>query len=496
MTNIYVFTQNVKIQSFSKLTDIKKKDRNIFVTTHMLFGYEMKYLCSMFGNCEFYKIADFMTDMDNELCDTRAYDENISVEEYYERIKVLKNQIIVKRINDKFCEFKGYLCSDSLGIDAKEWLENGYLRVFLDYYYPENVIDFKGQIKLVLKRVKFLRKINEIKKRKIYQRNITDEIYVAKGNGKKYVFIGNMSRVSYRMDLSWNRSEEEQRRLKRGNFEMANKTQYLSSLHECYKCIIPDKPQYDVRYIQDGYLPPNYSSRYLRYKPQNVKYYAWDELGERIFKYHNMPVNIMPFRKKLYMPNAKFKDRVKTILVATSGPGDWTAQKNRSDDDLLLQAFVEVAQKCPNIVIIYRCHPTWTHPNHAGTNSINRAGEYIDSTGLKNIYISTNIPEENLSSFILSFSRSSLEEDLKDADMVFGEHSVSMLDGAFQGIPFASVNLTGRRNLFCGITEMGFPHCESVGDIIMTLNEYCTVEFQSRYQLAIEKYNEMTNIEN
>ena len=498
MVNIIVFTQNVVLKSFEKLPGFINTDlETVFISTQMLFNYERGYLETLFEKCTFYKFADFLTDEENENCDFEAYEPTMSVGEYYSRIKILKNKLILQKLLSQYTDFKGYLCSDDLGIEEFVWIENGFERVQMEYYYthPIKSNDLKSYIKTILKRIGFVRSSYKKIKQKKDLENITDEVYVAYKDEKKYVFIGKMSRVAYRMDLEWKKSQEEKIALQNGQFESASKCQYLSSLHECSKCIVPDNKEYDVRYIQDGYLPPNYSSRYLKYKPNNVSYYAWDEMGLRTFRYHNVPSTIMPFRKKLYLPLPKFKKTVKTILVATSGPGDWTAQKNRSDEDLMLQAFVEVAKQLPEIEIIYRCHPTWTHPAHAGVNSINRAGEYIDSTGLKNIHISSNIPKENLDSFILSFSRSSLEDDLRNADIVFGEHSVSMIDGAFQKIPFASVNLTGRRNFFSGITEMGFPHCTNVEDIVQVILNYSSDVYQKRYYKAIELYNKMTDLE-
>lgn len=497
MTNIYIFSQNVKLDSFEKLRCKESDDENIFLTTHMLFDYEKDKLNDLFSNCTFLKFADFLSDSANEWCDFDAYDGGITIGEYYSRIKRMKNQLIAERIVQRYPNYSGFLCSDDLGIDATVWRKYSFEPTVMEYFYdhPSETNNFKKELKQILKKSISLRKINNFLKEKKAIKSVTDEIYVASDEKKKYVFIGKMSRVAYRIGLSWQKSDEEFQKIRSGKFESKEKCQYLTSLHESMKCVVPDKSCYDVRYIQDGYLPPNYSSRYLKYKPKNVSYYSWDELGKRTFEYHNLAVDIMPFRKKLYMPNPVFNKNIKNILVATSGPGDWTAQKNRSDEDLMLQAFVEVAKQLPNVHIVYRCHPTWVHPEHAGVNSINRAAEYIQSTGLTNITVSTNIPKENMSSFVLSFSRGSLEEDLKNADMVFGEHSVSMIDGAFQHIPFASVNLTNRRDLFCGLTEMGFPHCTSVKEIIEVINKYNSSDFKKNYSQAVDKYNKMTDVE-
>ena len=84
---------------------------------------------------------------------------------------------------------------------------------------------------------------------------------------------------------------------------------------------------------------------------------------------------------------------------------------------------------------------------------------------------------------------------IKDVDIVFGEHSISMIDAAFRGILFGSVNVTGRRDFFCGISAMGFPHCESVDEIVSLIKSIKTFSFKENYLRAINNYNEMTDKE-
>ncbi len=97
--------------------------------------------------------------------------------------------------------------------------------------------------------------------------------------------------------------------------------------------------------------------------------------------------------------------------------------------------------------------------------------------------------------FVLSFKRSSFEEDLKGADIVVGEHSVAMIDAGFKGILFASCNMTGHRDFFEDLTKLGFPHCESVDEIAKLLKSVITPEFKVSYEQAIKNYNEMTDRE-
>jgi hypothetical protein len=232
-----------------------------------------------------------------------------------------------------------------------------------------------------------------------------------------------------------------------------------------------------------------------KFAPSNVTYYAWDKLGMQLFINQGLKVELIPIRKKLYLPNPMFKEKIRKVLIVASGAGDWTALKNRSDDDRLVELFGEIAKIFPEIQFVFRCHPTWIHPEHQGINSIKRVAEYYKTLGIENIVVSSNIPSSQISNFQLSYSRTSLDEDLKDTDIVFGEHSVSMIDAAFQKIPFASVNVTGRRDFFCGMTELGFPHLESKEKVISFINNISSTQIQKKYCDAIKQYNSMTDEE-
>lgn len=498
MINIIIFSQNVILESLLSVDFNRCNCEWIFLTPHMLYENEKKAIEAKFGKCSFIKFGDMLSDEEAELCDKRAYDKTISLSEYYQEIKKHKNELILKKVLEKYSWEHGYLCSNDLGIYPLTWINAGFSPVELDYYFQREVIARpevvrRSKIKSFIKKVPGVMKYRNNHLQKAKESSVTEEVYRSYYNGKKYIFIGKLSRVAYRMVLDWEKSEEDYNNIKNGVFETKKQCVYLSSLHEHYKSPIPDSRKYDIRIIQDGYLPPNYSSAYLKYRQGNERYYAWDALGKELFENHHVPVSIMPFRKKIFLQYPEFKNEVKTILVATSGPGDWTALKNRSDEDLMVSAFVEVAKRFPHINIIYRCHPTWTHPDHNGINSIHRVSEYLQYSGLTNIKLSGNIPQ-NIDNKELSFSRSSFEEDLKYADIVFGEHSVSMLDAGFSNIPFCSVNLTGRRDFFCGISQMGFPHCESIEEICKVLHDYEKQDFREQYKKSVDLYNAMTEL--
>lgn len=428
--------------------------------------------------------------------DRKAFeDSKNNVQKFLLNIRYLKNQAIVSKICDEYKEYKGFLLSQNndIGIADEVWIEAGFKKFEAEFYYSSCKNGVKDKLLAILSQIKPLRVIYHKLCNWIIPLYKDDEVFVAYKDSKKYIFIGKMHRIGYRMELKFENSHEECRKLNKGQYYNTDEGQYLTTLHESEKCRIPDNKKYDVRRIQDGYLPSNYLKEYYSFIPSNVKYYVWDTMGAKVFLEANLPVELMPFRKKLYMPVPVFPSVVNEILVVASGSGDWTALKNRSDDDLLVEAFAEIAKTYPEIHITYRCHPSWVHPDNLGVNSIKRVADYFDSLEADNITISSNIPNAaSQCGFQLSFTRSSLEEDLKNADIVFGEHSVSMIDAAFNKIPFCSVNMTNRRNFFDEMTKLGFPHCASVEDISTTIKSVLTEEYQTMYRKAVINYNQMT----
>ena len=488
--SIFVFSQNVKLDSIEKYAYLSD-EYNIIVTTQYLFENEKEYLNLHFNECKFFTFSDFLSDKEMAEIDEISYESNsMDYEKYLRNIKKNKNGLVSQKVIEKYPSTKRYIFSGDLGIDLSVWKKSGFKYLKCQYYYKEPLIT-KNKIKIALKRIPGLKKIkNYILPNPVY--HDPAEVFAAKYKGRKYVFLGKLNRIGYRLDIEFKPSEEECDKLNKGIFDTKENCTYMTTWHEHGKCNIPDESKYDVRWSQDGYLPPNYSHKDYFFKPENVKYYCWDVLGTSLFKNQKLPYEMIPFRKKLYLPIPKFPIKAKNILIVASGSGDWTALKNRSDDDIMVEAFVEMARRFPDIHFTYRCHPTWVHPENVGVNAINRVHEYFQWLNYPNLTLSSNIPPMNTADgYQYSFPRSSLEEDLANADFVIGEHSISMIDAAFKEIPFFSVNLTGRRNFFVGINELGFPSCKSLNEIERMIKSITTDEFKTSFLKAVNNYNKM-----
>lgn len=497
MDNIIVITQNVVLESLGKLKSEVVPGSILVVSTQFIFGNEATLIDQIFGvQCMYMNFSDLLSDKDLDYCDTKAYsDSQKSVGDYYCKIKEIKNKLVIEKLESDFHSENRIIVCDDLGIDINSWLHSGYRKVECCYYHVAEV----SQCNSAFTKFLYMFKCQW----HFIVKSMQADIWKTKFNGVKYLFHGSLNRIGYRIDLKFSKASKWENikyiinkySAQFLNYFPKNNVIRMSTLHESVQWHIPDHPNANKKLIQDGYLPPNYPSKYLLFNGKYTEYYTWDVLGQLIFKYHKLPSRPMPFRKKLYLPDPIFPKQVKKILCVASGAGDWTAVKNRSDEDKMIFAFGKIAAIFPDIEFIYRCHPVWVHPQHQGVNSIVRAAKYIDYLNLPNFRISCNIPSatDNKGHFILSYKRTSFDDDLKDVDIVFGEHSVSMIDAAFKSILFCSVNVTGRRDFFEGVTNLGFPHCESIDEIAALIRNVITNEFQLGYEKAIHNYNEMTD---
>ena len=494
MDNILVITQNLKLESLASIKNELVPGSALIVSTQFVFENEREIIDNALGvRCEYVDFADLISDAERQKCDEDAFDpvpDNVGT--YYAIIKKKKNEVIVRNLLGKFPCKNLLLVCDDLGIDKTPWLSAGFRMMKCEHYYDhsQNKTASRGRIASLIG--------GQIERIKRYYEA---DIWVSHKDNQKYLFFGSTNRIGYRIDLQWKKASKWENikfiiqfySILLLGFMLKNKTIRLTTFHEDNHWNLPDHPNFNVKKIQDGYLPPNYTSKYLYYFGPRVEFYTWDVMSQHTFQYHNLNSMVMPIRKKLFLPDAHYPQKLTKVLCAASGTGDWTAIKNRSDDDRLVWTLGKVAAMFPDVEFIYRCHPVWIHPEHSGVNAINRCAEYIDWLNLPNYKLSSHIPMANQKGeFVLSFKRSSFEEDLKGVDIVFGEHSVAMIDAGFKGILFASCNMTGHRDFFEDITKLGFPHCESINDIVNLLKSITTPKFKVSYEQAIKNYNEMT----
>ena len=250
----------------------------------------------------------------------------------------------------------------------------------------------------------------------------------------------------------------------------------------------------DLICLQDGFLPANYTSSYIKYFGGVDFYYVFDCISRAFFKKFGLPSQ----RSGMFIDPAlpllpEVPLAVRRVLVVASGSGEWTAFKNRSDEDMMFEAFVEVARRMPSIEFVYRPHPLWVHPAHQGCRSIQRLFEICKNLGLRNLFISQN--EGNDSDMYCRDLRqylrfASIDDEIDQCDFVFGDHSQVMINACRMGKVFASVNFTARMSFFDSFNVLGFHHCRTVEEIVGLLDAVSeSVGPVEVHNVAVERYN-------
>ena len=219
-----------------------------------------------------------------------------------------------------------------------------------------------------------------------------------------------------------------------------------------------------------------------------------DNLSRGIFERHNLQYEVWPYFKSTRLPVIKEKTfKVKNVVMLTSGAGDWTALKNRSDEDLAFIALVDVARRLPQVKITYRPHPAWISPKHQGVNSIKRLISYAEELGLENFVVSNGALKEGarcLQNQQYHIGPTTITDEINGADIVFGDHSQAMLTAAKKGKIIASVSSARRCVFFSDYTNLGFPILRSGDEII---NFVKSLETSTK---TVENYNRAVNLYN
>jgi hypothetical protein len=185
---------------------------------------------------------------------------------------------------------------------------------------------------------------------------------------------------------------------------------------------------------------------------------------------------------------------VRRIVYLASGAGDWTALKNRSDEDLALALLIRVAQLRPDLTICYRPHPLWLHPEHQGVDSIHRAVACLSATASPNIMVSQGARADGRGFSLtgnLSAVSSSVEEDIERSDLVLGEHSQTMLVAARRGKVIAGINVSRHPPYFGDYARLGFPlvtTAEELADLVERMSR-SDAGFLDGYNEAIKRHN-------
>ncbi len=480
------------------------------VTPNFLFPSERERMARENPRVQVFRtFHDLLEREDMEFCDAEADRRVLSrgegregrVEEYYGEIMQLKNQRAARRLAEEFEVRGGVLLSGDLGIAPDVWLELG----LLDRRVPAAAAE-EASVGAKLRRwlsnpVRF---------------------HVLEWNEERWLLVGRPERVAQYLD----RTVIKLRELGRGwtwwfNVQMKlvlklrlpssvvrpilrvvnapwamrhRSLRYVAAtVHEDNVAVarLAEGLGFDYVNLQDSFLPSYYPSRYLLYRPAVRLFFVWDNFSRGLFERHGLESARWEAFKAWTLPTiGRAPTPVRRILYLSSGAGDWTALKNRSDEDLALALLAEVARVRPEMEIRYRPHPLWLHPEHQGMNSIERAVELVEEMGLPNLFVSQGARKDGRSFSLsgnLSSVSSSMEEDVDWAELVIGEHSQTILVGAQRGKLVVGLNVSKHPAYFGDYARIGFPLVSAAGELLSVIEQLSRAETA---ELLLDKYNE------
>ncbi len=516
---LYVFSLTVDWVRLGKELTASGRSRICVLTPHHLFPDERRRLAGMgVAECEFRTFHDLLDVADMEHCDEKAdrlvvaahggrsgRDDLVGI--YYATLTRLKNQLALKKLQAVFeVEGGAVLCGD-LGIVPEVWQQSGLadcspsvtrprrslwtkISGLFSSPMPFHFLNWRGERWLLAGRparvVQYLDKgavtLAPLSRPTVLWFNLQLIIWRSLPPGSR------VRRAVWRMlNLPW----------RGANRQVA---QLAATVHEHSSVLAGLAGALDLAYVnlQDSFLPGYYPSRYLLYRPQVCRYYVWDRFSQNIFNRHGLQsIHWEAYQSWALPPISREAGQpVRRIVYLASGAGDWTALKNRSDEDLALALLIEVAKRRPDISIYYRPHPLWLHPEHQGLNSIQRVIASLEAIALPNLMVSQGARKDGRNFTLsgnLSAVSSSVDEDIAWADLVLGEHSQTMLVAARRGKLIAGINVSRHPPYFGDYARIGFPLITSAEELLALLDRIgdpvAGADFSGAYNAAIVCHN-------
>ena len=230
-----------------------------------------------------------------------------------------------------------------------------------------------------------------------------------------------------------------------------------------------------LRVFADGYLPTNYSRSYLDgYGP--ATFVSAEPFAALWFAACARPVAPAPsFLIALPLAPAVAPPALATIVVLLGHSGDWSALVNRTDNDALVAATLDVARRTPQFTFILRPHPTMEDPRHEGPGARARLAAHVTAAALPHVRLST----------------SDLADDLARGDLFVSEYSATLIDAWRTGELGLIANLTGRRSFMQDFADLGFASVSSADALHAALLAVAgaPAAFAARQSAAASRYN-------
>ncbi|MEQ9423195.1 MAG: hypothetical protein RJQ09_02165 [Cyclobacteriaceae bacterium] len=458
---LILINQNFSNDVLSKVLKKEVSDLS-FISTHQLFDYEKKRIREKIGySCDFITFADLLSEEDliecdklsTEACLNAMYSKSTYVTKFQEKSIYLKNEKVYSKI--KRVGFKKIYYVDGLGISGKLWARKGGVNLS----------------KRINQRKNFLRKIVDGAKRQFSitpnsNGNYIDEIFQINAKSNHYYFIGKPNRLRFKQGTILEKVAA-----------IPEKGIRCTTIHNYQPS--DDAISKELRVFIDGFHPSNYSRSYLDSYDRSCTFVPRTPFDNKWFKKFNLTTIPPPefVEPEFFTVIDEIGLKPETVILILNHAGDWSSLINRSDTDILIEAFTNIAYCYPQKNFIIRPHPTMEHSEHEGSNSLRRIFEFVDQLNLENLRVSTE----------------DLKCDLDRGDVFLSEYSQTLLDVFKMGKIGIAVNLTNRESFMRDYEELGFLSANSSEGVTKILDSFfkSQVETVDRQNEAVLKYNKL-----
>lgn len=442
---LFVVNQNCDLQALCSFCRKRGHARVFLLTTHALFLNELEILrAGLPVEPDIRTFADYLNDREMEKCDEEATAELLAQygrtgtvrDGYNARFMALtldnKNKSVQQRLFET-ATFGSVYYAPGLGITGGAWRSSGGTLL------PPPVCTSEAGSRLLTVIERVIGKVRALACKRVLQ--------IVDNGTREFIFLSSIRRLRLSMKPQSVEINPIAGRLKKalnscivGRERQTGKEGVLATtIHEYEGWMARlGRPLY---VFIDGHHPTNYPRTYID-AFETDDFVTRTMIDGRWFELHGKRAHPpASFLEIEYFKKIVEVSTVNTVVLLLNHAGDWTSLINRSDTDVLIQAFVGAASAYPQQKFIIRPHPTMVHPQHEGEKSIDRIRGYVAWTGLANLEVSST----------------SLDEDFERGDLFVSEYSQTLLDVYRIGKPGLIANCTGRRSFMADFEELGFP---------------------------------------
>jgi hypothetical protein len=484
---LFVINQNADVADIHRIAKKENSGRILILTTHQPFRNEILELQKTACQVEIQRFAAFLTDQDMQSCDDRATNELLGLREnprtlrpyfglFMRRSLHHKNEIVSSRVLSRWQPRRIYFL-EGLGVNGDAWHRHGGV-----------------SLESGSKRAPFHQRPKQILNGLISRFASRNPITLVSDRSRCYVFFTPVKRLKFSGRVSVNSIPFSW--LKRLQFEFSDgqRADFIrrflrripsslglpllaTTIHE-YDYKLAEIP-FPIHVFVDGYQPSNYPRSYVDSYSENCIFIINHMFNAPWFEKHGKKTLMsMPFiQSSLMAPVRPFLHPLNSILLVLNHAGDWTSLINRSDTDLLIEAFSDLAERFPELHFVIRPHPTMAIPEHEGIHSIERIKRYVRWRNLSNLEV----------------SEKTLSEDLQRGDLFISEYSQVLIDAFLNGKLGIIANLTSRRSFMEDYEHLGFLSVRGTEDLRSLIAQICQ-DFRPAVALqnqAAARHNEL-----